>query len=728
MSDASKDDSMPPPMWTTELEAPATRACQRTSCGRIVDLKKENMQYRKGYGHGAGTTFKWLCTQCSQYYNEKTANMNLDNLDPEKREGYIEFTRTQRHGSQSQAISDIQDIRKANAASQRAASNIGENMYPSRRLGAGYDEKSPPVNSMMGPPEIPSGKQRNVVVIGKAKGYTRNHREYAAHRAQRQQAASGRAGPAAHIGERKGSVLFAMHYEREGRSGTCLLSNIEQEAEISPTISRAQLRLTGLNALMPLYRNFAKGFPLDTETQLRMYKDKKLPLDIQDTAHRYAQDQCLKPYFYKNDAKSTFNSSAKPKILFVMDAKTHNALMYHITEDQFEEENGEHCDSDSEEHLEDTRRKRKAPELSDNDFELPNKQASITPHASDLEHGGKPRNEADHNEGEKEGDHTTPEMKIYEIPRLLLTELPEDFRLTDYIQSSKTRFIIAKVNIETGTYLAPKGGFKTCHAGTIFPLTSSSSRDILRLFDSKQPAVAAKRCYFNEISKGGPGSHQALGTGRTLKRYDNLEREVSLMLDEANCLCFGTSLMLLVNEFIRHKEDEWSTSGLVSRQKRTPPPLSFVRAAIAVPTDGSQAVYLLEELIEDQFYKYIANSRAVPSLNLPDNAAKIAEYLCFVQHAQYNLTKGLMFTSDFQGGGLLLTDCQIITARGFDDCFGDGNLVDVFERFEYDHQCNSWCEYFELEPFQRAMDAANNSRTAEANVEGEDEVEPEENM
>ncbi|TFK16770.1 kinase-like protein [Coprinopsis marcescibilis] len=150
----------------------------------------------------------------------------------------------------------------------------------------------------------------------------------------------------------------------------------------------------------------------------------------------------------------------------------------------------------------------------------------------------------------------------------------------------------------------------------------------------------------------------------------------------------------------------------------TIPRLRFVKAALATSmtrasirgksTASAPAVgrtYLIEERLEGSFKKYIHNAGGQPSASiLPDDEPYYtnARFLSFTQHAQFELTSGLAFVSDYQGNGDLLTDPQILTSpTDFDSAalFGDGNLSAGFSNFPKTHECNDYCTYFDLPPF-----------------------------
>ncbi|CAK5275062.1 unnamed protein product, partial [Mycena citricolor] len=64
------------------------------------------------------------------------------------------------------------------------------------------------------------------------------------------------------------------------------------------------------------------------------------------------------------------------------------------------------------------------------------------------------------------------------------------------------------------------------------------------------------------------------------------------------------------------------------------------------------------------FFKFINNARAAPVCSIgPDSVHyPIAIFLCFMQHVQYEKSKGLVFLSDLQGLPTHLRDPQITTS------------------------------------------------------------------
>ncbi|SJK99009.1 uncharacterized protein ARMOST_02290 [Armillaria ostoyae] len=116
--------------------------------------------------------------------------------------------------------------------------------------------------------------------------------------------------------------------------------------------------------------------------------------------------------------------------------------------------------------------------------------------------------------------------------------------------------------------------------------------------------------------------------------------------------------------------------------------------------------WLVEEWLEGDFVKYVwnGNSNAYEALHEGEEMERV-KFLMFVQHIQYEKLHRKVFISDFQGVGLVLTDSQVMTSpivvTGNTDMFEEGNVAHAFDGFPKDHHCNKWCEWFELEKYQK---------------------------
>ncbi|KAJ7429090.1 hypothetical protein FB451DRAFT_1071607, partial [Mycena latifolia] len=254
------------------------------------------------------------------------------------------------------------------------------------------------------------------------------------------------------------------------------------------------------------------------------------------------------------------------------------------------------------------------------------------------------------------------------------------------------------------------GTFKTAHIGHL-TLTHLATHG---LGTRQNDLVAVKRLYYKRDQKANSSDTPKL------RRFSAPDEYVKI-LQEANLLFWGASIMAFTYSFIRH-----FISHATEEPPFTIPELRFVHAGVVVVheqvngtnianTSSVQRTYLVEEFINtgtepQEFVKFIHNGDAVPLLPPDDPLYGIAEFLCFTQHVQYFKSGGAVFLSDLQGSQTLLTDPQIMTspeiANGT-DIFGEGNVGKVFVEFPKQHICNQYCEWFELPPMK--VSGANDS-------------------
>ncbi|EDQ99255.1 uncharacterized protein LACBIDRAFT_335167 [Laccaria bicolor S238N-H82] len=237
------------------------------------------------------------------------------------------------------------------------------------------------------------------------------------------------------------------------------------------------------------------------------------------------------------------------------------------------------------------------------------------------------------------------------------------------------------------------GSFKTTSParltfnGSHYPLTGLGMLAHLAHSSNKKGcslSVALKRPY---RSKRGGG----------MVRMPYAEEE-SAIFEECKLLIWANSLLKTAYHFMEHF--------MARHPSGKPPPFTvfqfrFVEAGMAIaqkPLDNSgpspttnRAAYLLEEMLPGEktdFIKYLHNASAASEL-LPDEPDyDLAEFLMFIQHVQYAITGGLAYVSDFQD----------MSGRQLgNDLFGDGNLGEAFNLFPLQHQCNKYCEWFELQ-------------------------------
>jgi hypothetical protein len=156
--------------------------------------------------------------------------------------------------------------------------------------------------------------------------------------------------------------------------------------------------------------------------------------------------------------------------------------------------------------------------------------------------------------------------------------------------------------------------------------------------------VAVKRPYFKK--------------GSRIMRF-GVKDELRKVLMEANVLYWASSLLNFAQGFVDR----------AINASQTAPPFQiphfrFVQSAVAITHDVVQgssisasttmrAAYLLEELIDvskrGEFIKYVHNADAKPQLEFWEPQYPLAQFLCFIQHIQYQKTDGKVYISDFQG-------------------------------------------------------------------------------
>ena len=170
-----------------------------------------------------------------------------------------------------------------------------------------------------------------------------------------------------------------------------------------------------------------------------------------------------------------------------------------------------------------------------------------------------------------------------------------------------------------------KGTFKTAHSGSITPKLG----EVLSPFLSGN--VCVKQVYFS-------------GEGGTVKRYPPAE-EQAYIHSEVGCLDWARILLNLTYEFIKaYDGDHGEFPGII-------PSLHFVGAAIAECDTGK--LFLIEWISTSRapFMKYINNAHATSCVpkRAPEEIQNIANFLCFAQHVQYQVTQETLFTFDYQG-------------------------------------------------------------------------------
>ena len=194
------------------------------------------------------------------------------------------------------------------------------------------------------------------------------------------------------------------------------------------------------------------------------------------------------------------------------------------------------------------------------------------------------------------------------------------------------------LKVDFSTKLMKRGSFKTAHPGEIhFQGGTNPYAD---------EAVCVKQIY--ETKEDKPAIIRLKG-----------RHELEKLSAECNCLRWALILLDLTYQFVDRE---------VKKKGNPPlpiPRLRFPRSMIAIVVESSkEKVFLVEEwldLSKHPFEKYLGNR--LPESSLSDDATteahKITEFLLFAQHVQWQKTSRLVYTSDYQGAGDVLTDPQI---------------------------------------------------------------------
>ncbi|KAF4568134.1 Eukaryotic elongation factor 2 kinase [Pleurotus pulmonarius] len=266
------------------------------------------------------------------------------------------------------------------------------------------------------------------------------------------------------------------------------------------------------------------------------------------------------------------------------------------------------------------------------------------------------------------------------------------------------------------------GTFKTCHAGYLVLASGNALGNGLLGAKGKED-VAVKRVYLPSRAESSRRPE--------ITRYGALDEHEKILM-EANLLCWATSLLefgysFVDGELLKLKEIDISKSAvtpalksrlhLLAALEATIPRLRFVRGGVAkyighdsiassatrnrLSATSTTVTYLLEERIPTHagFVKYINNGSAKPLANDKDDPDyKTSIFLCCMQHILYDKSGKQIYISDFQGGGNLLSDPQIMTPAEYG--FGDGNVSSAFKAFSSQHICNDYCQLFGLSPLK----------------------------
>jgi len=187
--------------------------------------------------------------------------------------------------------------------------------------------------------------------------------------------------------------------------------------------------------------------------------------------------------------------------------------------------------------------------------------------------------------------------------------------------------ISGRLEVDLSINKSLKGSFKTSHRGSIILDNGELPQSLLGV-------VCVKQFYLTEA-------------GRVGIKHQSGPEERSLICTEALCLDWAVILLDLTYSFVKDFESEHrGFPGVI-------PQLRFIEAAIA-ECQVEQKYFLIEEWIntsEATFTKYINNGLPVSCVprGAPIEVQNTANFLCFAQHVQFQVTGGLVYTSDYQG-------------------------------------------------------------------------------
>ncbi|KZT60241.1 hypothetical protein CALCODRAFT_506911 [Calocera cornea HHB12733] len=246
-----------------------------------------------------------------------------------------------------------------------------------------------------------------------------------------------------------------------------------------------------------------------------------------------------------------------------------------------------------------------------------------------------------------------------------------------------------------------RGSFKVCRPAMLtlweVPMQWAHLGKVQLFHIGVQTPVVSK-CHFIRASKNGPLQDAPIA------------RENRFLEGEANLLYHATALHEHSERFVVEYK-EANPSSAACRLDIPEMRMVFGRLFQHSKDCGkgrAGLVTFIEELIEKDaaddsdpgFIKFINNSSPVP-VYTTGRAGRVATYLSFLQHVQYEKMSRQAFVSDYQGSLTKLSDPQILSHPEMGAIFGDGNVPEAFFAFETEHPCNEDCTAFGLSTFKR---------------------------
>ena len=194
------------------------------------------------------------------------------------------------------------------------------------------------------------------------------------------------------------------------------------------------------------------------------------------------------------------------------------------------------------------------------------------------------------------------------------------------------------------------GGFKTACFGTIAtsPFASKLDKICAKQAHDKGVSASSLSCFFS------PRSHYD-ADHKVLASLAQLE----VLQDELMTHQWANALLILVYAHIATGREGIIADGYTFwKPKLKVPKVRFAEAGLAIEQGvaGRAKVYMVEERITGPFKKFIHNGSA--RLSQSAQSDPVIAFLAFTQHAQYVLSNGMAFVSDYQGLFILVPSVQ----------------------------------------------------------------------
>lgn len=187
----------------------------------------------------------------------------------------------------------------------------------------------------------------------------------------------------------------------------------------------------------------------------------------------------------------------------------------------------------------------------------------------------------------------------------------------------------------------------------------ASRTGVLEIYSGELGRGAMKTCVEGRLQVmdwerdyAGPQGPAAIKRFYTTDRNQRLARLPS-GAEKSKCRQEGALLMWSIS-ILNHS---LSYVQLIAAQNPCPLPIYNLRfspmALVSVDSKGSKktTTYLVEDRIPGLWQKYIGNANAVPIIASDEEGYKRAEFMSFLQHVQFEKTRGLAYISDWQGKG-----------------------------------------------------------------------------